>query len=169
MNYRLRQLLALTVIGILLSGCGVYSASSGRVDDSIRRVHIPFLENKTSEPTIGIELTELIISAIQEDNTLKVTSEDDASTELLGAITRYRLKEAFTTQDLQVDEYQVQIQVELTFQPRNGESPLFKKKRIQGTGNYILDDPNGSSEQTAREEAAAEIVRGVLAAIVEDW
>jgi len=159
----------LIVVMLLMAGCGVYSASSGRVDDSIRRVHIPFLENKTSEPTIGIELTEMIIQAIQEDNTLKVTAEDDASTELVGAITKYRLKEAFTTGDLQVDEYQVQIQVELTFQPRNGEAALFEKKRVSGTGNYILDDPNGSSEQTAREEAAAEIVRGVLAAIVEDW
>ena len=169
MNIRLRPLMTLIVVGVIASGCGVYSASSGRVDDSIRSVHIPFLENKTSEPTIGIELTELIISAIQEDNTLKVSAEEDATTELIGSITRYRLKEAFTTQDLQVDEYQVQIQVELTFQPKSGESPLFEKKRIQGTGNYILDDPNGSSEQTAREEAAAEIVRGVLAAIVEDW
>jgi len=169
MSNHLRLSAISTLVLASLVGCGVYSTSTGRVDDSIRRITIPFLENRTAEPTIGIDLTELIIQAIQEDNTLKVTSEDDAVMELIGAVTRYNRKEAFTTQNLQVDEYQVQIQVELTFRPRSGGDALFEKKRVQGTGNYILDDPNGSSELTAREEAAAEIVRGVLAAIVEDW
>lgn len=167
----MNRLLALAILGasLLAAGCGIYSAEAGRVDESIRYVFIPYLENRTSEPTIGIDLTELIIAAIQEDNTLKVVAEEDAAVELVGAVTRYRRKEAFTTQQLQVDEYQVQIQVELTFRPRDGRKPIFENKRLQGSGNYILDDPNGTSEDTARAEAAAEIVRGVRSAIVEDW
>lgn len=167
----MRRILDRPMIALLLltAGCGVYTAQSGRVDESIRRVYVPYLENRTSEPTIGIDLTELIIAAIQEDNTLKVVGEDDATADIVGAVTRYRRKEAFTSSQLQVDEYQVQIQVELTFQPRGGGEPLFANKRLQGTGNYILDDPNGTDESTARAEAAAEIVRGVLSAIREDW
>lgn len=163
------SLLVLTVT----AGCGVYSTQSGRVDDTIRRVHVPYLENATSEPTIGIDLTEDIIAALQEDNTLKVTPEEDAVTELAGRVVRYSRTAAFTSvsggSNLQVDEYRLQIQVELTFRNRQTGEEIFPRKRITGTGSFLLDGSDGTSEETARSEAAAEIVRDVLAAVVEDW
>jgi len=154
---------------VLVSGCGVYSASSGRVDDTIKRVSIPYLVNETAEPGIGIELTDAIIEAIQTDNTLKIVDDAISSSEITGRVVRYKLKEAFTTTDLKVDEYQVQILVELSMRVKGTETYMFENKKIAGTGNYILDDPEGTSEQTARVEAAGEIVREILAAIVEDW
>jgi hypothetical protein len=151
------------------AGCSAYSVTSGRVDDTLKRVAIPFLENRSAEPNIEIQLTELIIEAIQNDNTLKVVREEDADTMLTGAVLRYNLKEAFTRADLQVDEYQVQILVELDLMVVESGEKIFAKKRITGTGNYILDDPQGSNEGTARVDAATDIVREVLAMIVKDW
>jgi hypothetical protein len=46
---------------------------------------------------------------------------------------------------------------------------LFANRRLTGKGNYILNDPAGSSEASARGEAAKEIVREVVAMVVEDW
>jgi len=157
---------------VLMAGCGVYSTQSGRVDEKIRRVHVPYLENLTTEPTIGIDLTEDIITALQEDNTLKVVDDADAASDLTGKVVRYKLQEAFSSvqgSNIQVDEYQLQIMVELTYSIRESGEELFAKKRVRGTGNFLLDGSNDTSEETARNEAAAEIVREVLAAIVEDW
>ena len=157
---------------LLCVGCGAYSTQSGRVEDRIRRVHIPYLENQTSEPTIGIDLTEDIIAALQEDNTLKVVNEDDATADITGTVVRYKLQAAFSSvqgSNIQVDEYQVQIMVELTFRVRENGEEIFSKKRIRGTGNFQLEGADGTSEQTARSEAAAEIVRDVVAAVVGDW
>jgi len=169
MSKKVLSILIFTFSLWFIGGCGVYSASSGRVDESLKRVAVPFLENKSAEPNIEIQLTEAIIEAIQDDNTLKVVDERDADSILSGSVLRYFLKEAFTTQDLQVDEYQVQILVELSFiQVKTGEK-IIENKRITGIGNYILNDPEGSSEATARLEAATDIVREVLAIIVEDW
>ena len=150
-------------------GCGVYSVSSGRVDESIKRVAVPFLENRTAEPNLEIVLTEAIIEAIQDDNTLKVVEEKDADSILQGKVLQYRLKEAFTNPDLQVDEYQVQILVELDFTVVQTGEKIFEKRRITGTGNYTWNDPNDSNESLARIEAARDIVREVLAMVVEDW
>jgi hypothetical protein len=158
---------ALLLAGVV--GCGVYSATSGRLDPALRRVAVPVLENLSSEPNIEIELTDSIIQALQADNTLQVVAEKDADTVLSGRVLGYRLKEAFTGQNLQVDQYQVQILVELTMTKKANGAKLFDKKHITGTGNYILNDPNGSTEAGARSDAAKEIVRGVLALIVEDW
>ena len=168
----MNNLKAMAGIGLLMltiAGCGVYSASSGRVDDSIRKVYVPYLENMSTEPGIEIELTDAITQALQEDNTLKVVNEADAATRLDGKVLSYRLQEAFTTSQLQVDEYQVQIMVELSFTILETGERLIDRKRVRGTGNYIVDDPEGSSEETARAIAAAEIVRSVLASVVEDW
>jgi len=154
---------------VAVCGCGVYSASSGRVDESLRRVAVPYLENRTSEPNIEVELTDAIIAAIQQDNTLKVVDEAQADTILRGQVTRYQLREAFTGQDLTVDEYQVQIAVVLTFLVKETGDAIFADKRFTGTGNYILNDPEGGGEREARQLAANEIVSDVLAQVVEEW
>jgi hypothetical protein len=151
-----------------LAGCGVYSASTGRVSEDIRRVAVPYLENRTSEPNIEVELTDAIIAAIQQDNTLQVVDELNADSVLRGQVTRYQLREAFASQDLTVDEYQVQITVALTFLVKSTGKALFENKRFTGTGNYVLDDPQ-TDEATARALAAREIVSDVLAQVVEEW
>lgn len=170
---KMRRLLSTVAMSCIVAtaGCSVYSTSSGHVDAALRRVNVPFLQNATAEPNIEIELTEAIIAAIQDDNTLKIVGPESAQTELTGTVVSYRLKQAFSSAagaNLQVDEYQVQITVELTLRRLDTGEAVFSRKRLSGTGNYRLDDP-ATSETTARDLAAAEIVRGVLGLIVEDW
>ncbi len=149
-------------------GCGIYSTRSGRVREDVRSVAVPYLENRSTEPGIEIELTDEIIAAIQDDNTLKVVDEESADSILSGAVTRYALKEAYISQNQQVDEYQVQITVKLDFQVKATGEYIFKDRVITGTGNYMLEG-GGADETTARQEAAAQIVRDVLGSIVEGW
>ncbi len=150
-------------------GCGVYSANTGRVDESMKLVAVRYLENMTAEPNIGVDLTDAIIYALQLDNTLKVVEENDASNILSGKVMRYHLKEVFARENLTVNEYQVQIAVILDLTSRATGEKIFTKKRFTGTGNYVLDDPAGTSEETARREAAEEIVKDILALVVEGW
>lgn len=168
--WRLRHAMGCFVIALTvgLAGCGVYTASSGRVDESIKRVTIQYLENMTSEPNLGVDLSDAITRAIQLDNTLKIVEEGDSDTIISGKVMRYSLKEVAARQDLTVSEYQVQIAVILTATVRATGETLFNKKRFTGTGNYVLND-DISSEETARSEAAEEIVRDILALVVEDW
>ena len=153
----------------LAVGCGVYSSSSGRVDENLKKVAVQYLENLTPEPNLGVELSDVIIFALQVDNTLKVVDEANADSIISGRVVRYTLREVATTQELTVNEYQVQIAVVLTFTFRATGDKIFDKRRFTGTGNYVLNDPQGTSEETARNEAVEEIVRDILAQVVEDW
>jgi hypothetical protein len=155
-------------VALAPAGCGVYSTSSGRVDDTRSRVAVPYLDNVTAQPGLGVELTDLIVQAIQEDNTLKVVSEESASGIIQGRVTRYNRRQVSTTSSLRVDEYQVQIAVELTFVVRETGETLFERRVFTGVGNYFLDDSE-TTEATARDLAAKEIVRNILGLIVEDW
>lgn len=158
----------LLVVALVCSSCGVYSASSGRVDDSIKRVAIQYLENLTPEPNLGVDLSDAITNAVQLDNTLKIVDEGEADTIISGKVLRYSLREVAARQDLTVTEYQVQIAVVLTATVRATGEKLFAQRRFTGTGNYVLND-TATSEETARKEAATEIVRDILAIVVEDW
>ncbi len=160
----------LIVVGlVVLSGCGVYSASSGRVDENLKMVAVQYLENLTAEPNLGVDLSDDIIYALQVDNTLKVVDEADADSIISGRVVRYTLREVATTSELTVNEYQVQIAVVLTFTVRATGEKIFDKKRFTGIGNYVLNDSEGTSEDSARDEAVEEIVRDILAQVVEDW
>jgi hypothetical protein len=158
----------LLIVALSSSGCGIYSTSSGRVSEAIRRMAVPYLVNDTSEPNIGVELTDAIIRDLKEGNILQVVDEEHADSILRGHVVRYDLREAFATAEQRVNEYQVQIMVELDLVVRATGEKIFSKKRLTGTGNYILGEP-GRDEQAAREEAASEIVREVTALVVEDW
>lgn len=162
-------LAGLVILCGLVTGCGVYSASSGRVDENLKKVAVQYLENLTPEPNLGVELSDVIIYALQVDNTLKVVDEASADSIISGKVVRYTLREVATTQELTVNEYQVQIAVVLTFTVRATGEKIFDKRRFTGTGNYVLNDPQGTTEETARSEAVEEIVRDILAQVVEDW
>jgi len=153
-----------------LGGCSVYSASSGRVDESLKRISVQYFENRTAEPNLGVDLADAVIQALQDDNTLKVVpDEGSADTILSGVVNQYARREQFTNTNLTVNEYQVAISVTLTLTRRATGETIFKDRRFTGTGNYLLDGSNGTSEQTARDEAATEIVKDILAQVVEDW
>lgn len=160
---------AVTLVGVLLAGCGPYSGSSGRVDESLKRVAVQYLENLTQEPNLGVELSDVIIFALQTDNTLKVVDEASADSIISGRVVRYNLRELATTENLTVDEYQVQIAVVLSFTVRSTGEKIFDNRRFTGTGSYFLDGTNNTNEDTARNEAVEEIVRDILAQVVEDW
>lgn len=160
---------ALIAAALGCAGCGVYSTSVGRVDENLKYVAVEYLENRTPEADLGIRVSEDIIEAIQDDNTLKVVSFDQSNSVIDGAVTGYRLRRMAVSPELQVEEYQVQMVVELTLRIKATGEPIFERRRFTGTGNYYLDDPNDSSEETARDDAVAEIVRDVLAQVVEDW
>jgi len=158
----------LTSVVFALAGCGVYSAQSGRVEEGRKFVHVQFLENRTAEPDLGVDLTDLIIQEIQKDNTLRVVGEPEADTIISGAATRYNLREVATTSELTVNEFQVQIAVVLTMTVRATGEKVFDKKRFTGSGNFSLEDQD-TDEDTAQVVAAEEIVRDILAQVVSDW
>jgi len=160
------RLIMMLLALLLSSGCGVYSSSSGRVDENIKRVFVEYLENMTAEPNLGVDMSDDIVRAIQLDNTLKIVDEASADSIISGKVMRYHLKEVFAQENLTVNEFQVQIAVTLNFTVRSTGETIFKNKRFTGTGNYVTGE---TEEESARNEAVEEIVRDILAQVVEGW
>ena len=76
------------VLAGLLAGCGYYGTTSRTAKD-IKSVYVPFFSNETTQPDLDIQVTESIIDDLVDDNTLSVTSEDQADAILQGRIVAF--------------------------------------------------------------------------------
>lgn len=162
-----RAPIAAIAVLVLLGGCA-YGFRAGQVREGLETVAVPYFENRTSEPNLDVEFTEAIIEALVNDRTVRVVEEDSADAILLGTIRRYRVNEAFFGADRQAEEYELQIEVEVSLVRRDGGDVIVDPKQLRGKGNFYVDD-GVEGELLARNEAAEAIVRGILDLVVEPW
>ncbi|RKY83165.1 hypothetical protein DRP98_07780, partial [candidate division KSB1 bacterium] len=66
------------ILLLLLGGCAYYSFSGNTLPSYIKTVAIPLFEDQTSEFGIKEKLTDALISEFTRDNTLKISSQDEA-------------------------------------------------------------------------------------------
>lgn len=150
-----------------LGGCA-YGFRAGQVREGLETIAVPYFENRTSEPNLDVEFTEAIIEALITDRTVRVTEEDAADAVLLGTIRRYRVNEAYFGADRQADEFELEIEVEVSLVSRDGGEVIVEPKQLRGKGNFYVDD-GIEGELLARNEAAEAIVKGILDLVVEPW
>ena len=158
----------LALICFLAYGCA-YSTST-RTAKGIESVAVPFFGNKTSEPNLELQVTELIINNLIADNTLRVVDEGNADALLDGTIVEFRNLPFSFNRDLNAEEYRVIITVNVTLFNRRLNEPIWENKRIQGDGAYFLDVPTpGLAFEDAVAESIFEITERILNLTVQDW
>jgi hypothetical protein len=165
------QPLAICLLALCLGSTGggcAYGLRSGKLRGGLETVAVPFFENRSDEPNLEIDLTEAIIQALLDDRTLRVVDEAEADALVLGIVHRYRFDAVFFGEGRQAEEYEVNIEVEIRVFDRRSQETIAGPQRIRGRGRYYLEEgPPG--EQAARDEAAQQIVQGILNLVVEDW
>jgi len=161
-----RILLTLLLLATTLSACA-YSLRPGRLREGLEVVAVPYLENRSREPDVEIELTEAIIDGLVRDRTLRVADESRADAIVLGTIRQYNFREVFFGGDRQAEEYEITIAVEVEVIDRATRESIVGPKTITGKGSYLLEVADG--EEAAREEAVGEIIEGILNLVLEEW
>ena len=160
------QFAAALLLLVALAGCA-YSLRAGRLRQGLEVVAVPYLENRSSEPEIEIQLTEAIIAGLIRDRTLRVADESRADALVLGTIREYRFREVFFGGDRQAEEYEITIAVEVEVIDRATRESMVGPRTVTGKGSYLLDVSGG--EEAARQEAVGEIVEGILNLVIEEW
>ncbi|HKI83971.1 MAG TPA: LPS assembly lipoprotein LptE [Candidatus Krumholzibacteria bacterium] len=155
------------LLACVLSGCG-YGLTPGRVKPGLESVAVPYFENETTEPELEVSLTDAIIAGIVADRTLRLTEENQADALILGKITFFKIQEVFFAENRQAQEYEVRVACEVSLVDRATGDVIVKPTTIRGKGDYFTDEgPEG--EENARKEAADELVRAILALVIEEW
>ncbi len=145
-------IISLAIPTLLLSaGCGIYSFSGSTLPPHIRTVAVPLFENRTPEFGIDQSLTDGIIEAISQDNTLKISDPDNADSIIEGAIVRIEDRADTYDQAEQASAYRVTITVKASFTDRK-DRKVFWDETLTQWGRY-------DNSETSREEGLREAIR----------
>jgi hypothetical protein len=156
------------ILVALHAACGFYSTSSRTAGD-IKKIAVPYLENDTAEPDIEIEITQRVIDGLVEDNTLKVTSDQDADAILEGSIIEYANVPITFSNELQADQYRLLIGLRVSLLNKKDNSYIWQDKSIKAQANYYLETTTEHTYEKALEDIYRDIVEKILSSTVQDW
>ena len=161
--------LAAAMLGVLPAGCIGYRVGSTLPSD-LRTVHVPPFENQTGEPQLEGVTTRETIRRLQQDGNLRVTAAGNADCVLNVALTRFQLEPARFEPDSPrtVKEYRLRIWAEVELRRRiSGEVIASSRAMGQASFEAVLDLASGKRE--AMPEAANDLARDIVSAVVESW
>jgi len=160
----------------LSTGCAGYRLGN-TLPDGIRTVHVPPAANKTSEPLIETQVTHAVNARIMQDGTLRLERARRADATLNITLTDFRLNAlAFTKikgEESRAREYRMWLTADVALVDRNGRV-VAERTRVQGESTFFVFGPLGagdlsSAKRTGLPEAAADLARQLVYAVVEHW
>jgi len=161
------RLVSLSTVYCLLStflSCGPYSFTGAGLP-GVKTIAIPLFENQTEEYGIREELTNKLVLAFVQDNTLKVANERIADAVLRGTILKYQ-KEAYTFDENEnVKEYIARIYVKMIVEDKKHNKNIWEEDNLQGWGTFPAD----SSEAYGKSKAIDKLTEDIVNRTVKGW
>lgn len=141
--------------GILCLGCGAYSFSGSTLPPHIETVGIPLFEDRTTEFGIDQMLTDTLIEAVTEDNTLEIADPGKADALISGVIVSVKDRAGQYSADESASDYRVFINVKVRFEDVRKRTVLWEDSLTEW-GAYETDRSEGIEE--ALEKLSTEIL-----------
>ena len=171
-----------------LSGCMYYSMA-GSIPAHINSIAIPIVENQTAEFGMSESVTENLLMKFNEENILRITDEDQATSILRGTITRISDAPYTFTKEEAVTEYRFTVHMKVEWFDVRDDKVLIEKN-FSGWGAYGLsgdistdaidnagdgmidgddDDEFGDPREFATTVAETKIAEDILNEIMTSW
>tara|TARA_Y100000590_G_scaffold166193_1_gene190292 strand:+ start:32458 stop:33024 length:567 start_codon:yes stop_codon:yes gene_type:complete len=172
----------------LITSCMYYSMA-GSIPAHINSIAIPIVENQTAEFGMSESVTENLLVKFNEENILRVTDEDQATSILRGTITRVSDAPYTFTKEEAVTEYRFTVHMKVEWYDVREDKNLLEKS-FSGWGAYGLsgdissdaidndgdglidgedDDEFGDPREFATTVAVTKIAEDVLNEIMTSW
>jgi len=167
-----RQILkiAFTLITVItLTSCTSYKLGSSLPRD-IKTVYVPICVNETKEINIENEVTQALLTRIQEDGSLRIADAELADTTLDVTIVNYELAPVryLSGNEKTVSEYRLRLTAQFTFTRNSNDNVIMNSTAI---GEYKFT-PTGDMLQAktqALPDAAADLAYYILEQVVDFW
>ena len=174
-------LTAYSLLLIALTGCGYTTRSM--VGDKYRKIYILPFENKidiTKEidaanrykvyrPMLETDITQAVINKFLFDRNLKPAKEDSADLVLKGELIEFRREPLRYTGDDQIEEYRLNIVVNLSLWDRNEDKLLWQENGFTGDTTHFVTGAAAKSEDLAINDAINDLARRIVERTVEKW
>ena len=153
------------LVGLSIS-CGYYSFT-GSIPSDIKTIAVPLFDDNTSFPGVREDLTNKVIDAFINDNTLQLVPESKADLVITGTILSIREKAAIITTGEDVEQYEVYVNVKVKCtEIKSGKVWWEKTLRRFGIMGGL---ENIDARNDAIETAIIEITQDVLDNTLANW
>ena len=166
--YRIKNI-AILLLFILTTGCGIYSFSGGSVGDA-KTINIAYFPNNSSfvEPTLSQKFTEALQENFLQQTNLSLVK-DDADLTFEGEVTQYRITPTSATADNKASQNRLTISIKVRFYNRLEEDKNFDKS----FSHFYDYDANtlliGATLEDAYEIIFERITQDIFNASVAQW
>ena len=158
----LRQLICVAFVFVLVSGCG-YSQKS-LISRKINSIYITTFENNTFMRGIEFDIAKAVKDEIMSRTSLRIVQKDSADVIMTGKIGG-SVQAALSQSRDNIVESSVNISASVTLlDTRTGRS---MGGGAGGRASFIVD--RGENVQSATEEAIANLARGLVDNLEEEW
>ena len=158
----LRQLICVAFVFVLVSGCG-YSQKS-LISRKINSIYITTFENNTFMRGIEFDIAKAVKDEIMSRTSLRIVQKDSADVIMTGEIGGSAQSALSQSRD-NIVESSVSISASVTLlDTRTGRS---MGGGAGGGASFIVD--RGENVQSATEEAIANLARGLVDNLEEEW
>ena len=157
--------LVLLITLLAVNNCTYYSFSGSGLK-GISSVAVPLFEDQTQEYGLREPLTQKVVDAYVQDNTLKVVNQKNSDSILYGTIIRYR-REAHTFDESEnVKEYKVRIFVRATLEEIKKKKIIWEEDNLEGWAIYSAVD---ETEDDGKEKALQKLAEDIVNRTVKGW
>jgi len=151
-----------STITVIILGCGIYSFSGSSLPGHIKTVAVPLFENTTAQYGVSQPLTDGIINALTQDNTLKIASPKNSDSLLNGSIMNIREQAGQYDRNEQASDFKVYLTVKVIFEDRVKKENLWEETWTEW-GEYESNMDDGIKE------AAQKLSEKILNRMVSGW
>lgn len=159
--------LLVTLLSAFLSGC--YSFRGGSVPAGLKTIAIPLVQDQSGygDPTLRDMLTQKIIDAFTNDNTLQITNRNIADSMLESVITNVKDAPSAVEGGEKVTTRRITVTVHVTFEDLKQRKKLWEKDFSQW-GDYASGG-GPSQRNDGITKAVQQITEDILNETVAGW
>ena len=168
---------SIAVVSFLVGGCGYTTSSS--LPGNLRTVHVKTFKNEIEYvggrtrniylPLLEVDVRKTIIDRFMFDGNLRVVDEDAADLVLTGSLVNYNRSALRYTDDDDVQEYRVQVVVDLEMIDSETGELFWEEKGFAGEADYFIVGAQAITEDTAVDNAMLDLARRIVERTIENW
>ena len=168
------------VLGIL-GGCGYTTRSM--IADKFKTIYIePFVNKiditkesdaankyKINKPMLETDITNSVVNKFLSDGNLRIASKESADLILRGELVEFRRDALRYNENDDVEEYRLNLVVNITLWDSREDKAVWQENNFTGDTTYFTRGSLAKSEDTAANDALADLSRRIVERAVEQW
>ncbi|MEM1330897.1 MAG: LptE family protein [Planctomycetota bacterium] len=159
---------------LVLTGCAADPARGYSTKplegETLRSVHVELFDNRTREPGLEAELTEMVIKEIQRTTGFAVTDAGSATSTLSGSIDRYRGRRLSVQRGTGfVEELMTEVTVSFTWRDNLSGDLLAGRDRLLVSSASAPSAPARERIAVGRNETLNELAAEIVREMRDDW